>query len=48
MIGVEGFRPFVRDEAFVHVPKILETPKGENEAGRLWDAVNLEVLKGLM
>lgn len=47
-IGVDGFRPIVRDAAFRAVPKILETAKGKDEQGREWDAVNLEVLKGLM
>jgi deoxyribonuclease IV len=48
-IGVEGFRPFVRDEAWAKVPKILETPKeGKDERGRDWDAVNLETLRSLM
>lgn len=46
-IGIEGFKPFVRDEAFAKVPKILETAKGKDAAGREWDAVNLEVLRGL-
>jgi deoxyribonuclease-4 len=47
-IGLDGFRPIVRDNAFVNTPKILETPKAKNDAGREWDEVNLEVLKGLM
>ena len=47
-IGLDGFRPIVRDEAFRAVPKILETAKGKDEQGREWDAVNLETLKGLM
>ena len=47
-IGIEGFKPIVRDPAFVNVPKILETAKAKDEAGRDWDAVNLEVLTGLM
>ena len=47
-IGLEGFRPFVRDEVFAKIPKILETEKGEDEKGRSWDAVNLEVLRSLM
>jgi deoxyribonuclease-4 len=46
-IGVEGFRPFVRDKRWRGVPKILETAKGKSDDGREWDAVNLEVLKGL-
>jgi len=49
LIGLEGFRPLVRDKAFKAVPKILETPKeGTSEDGREWDAVNLETLRGLM
>ncbi|HZL35505.1 MAG TPA: deoxyribonuclease IV [Tepidisphaeraceae bacterium] len=47
-IGLSGFRPFVRDKDFVNIPKILETPKEKDpESGRDWDAINLEVLKGL-
>lgn len=46
-IGREGFKPFVRDTAFKDVPKILETPKENDENGRDWDAVNLEVLRSL-
>lgn len=48
MIGLEGFKPIVRDEAFANVPKILETPKEKDEQGRDWDTVNIEVLRGLM
>ncbi|HEY2586600.1 MAG TPA: deoxyribonuclease IV [Tepidisphaeraceae bacterium] len=47
-IGLEGFRPFVRDKPFKKVPKILETPKEKDEQGREWDAVNLETLRSLM
>ena len=47
-IGLDGFRPFVRDEAWEKVPKILETPKEKDEKGRDWDAVNLETLRGLL
>ena len=47
-IGLGGFKPFVRDKAFANVPKILETAKGKDESGRDWDAVNLEVLQGLL
>lgn len=49
LIGLEGFKPFVRDKAFAQIPKILETPKeGKAEDGREWDAVNLESLRNLM
>jgi deoxyribonuclease-4 len=47
-IGLDGFKPFVRDHAWSKVPKILETPKDKDERGRDWDAVNLETLRSLM
>ncbi len=48
-IGLEGFKPFVRDKAFKKLPKILETPKeGKRPEGREWDTVNLETLQSLM
>lgn len=47
-IGREGFKPLLRDDAFANVPKILETEKGEDENGRSWDAVNLELLRSLL
>ena len=48
-IGLDGFRPFVRDKTFKNVPKIIETPKeGTSEDGREWDPVNLETLRSLM
>jgi deoxyribonuclease-4 len=49
LIGLDGFRPIVRDKAFADVPKILETPKeGTADDGREWDAVNLETLRSLL
>ena len=48
LIGIESFKPWVRDEAFRDVPKILETEKGQDEHGREWDAINLEVLRSLL
>jgi deoxyribonuclease-4 len=47
-IGLEGFKPFMRDKHWKNTPKILETAKEKHEDGRDWDAVNLETLKGLM
>lgn len=47
-IGLEGFRPIVNDSAWSKTPKILETAKETDDAGREWDAVNLEVLRGLV
>lgn len=48
LIGVDGFKPIVRDKRWRDVPKILETPKLKHEDGRDWDTVNLELLKSLM
>ena len=47
LIGLDGFRPIVRDDAFAEVPKILETPKEKDEQGRDWDEVNVETLRSL-
>jgi deoxyribonuclease-4 len=47
-IGLEGFKPFVRDPYFAKVPKILETPKEKAPDGRDWDQVNLEMLRSLL
>jgi deoxyribonuclease-4 len=47
-IGLDGFRPIVRDKAFRNIPKILETPKLKHPDGREWDEVNLEVLRNLI
>ena len=47
-IGLTGFAGIVRDEAFVKVPKILETPKATAPDGREWDVVNIERLRSLM
>ena len=46
-IGLDGFRPIVRENRFKNVPKILETPKDKDENDRDWDEVNLETLKNL-
>lgn len=48
-IGLDGFRPWVRDDAFRDVPKILETEKGNcPDTQRDWDAINLDVLRSLL
>ncbi|MCM2265679.1 MAG: deoxyribonuclease IV [Desulfuromonadales bacterium] len=44
-IGAEGFARLVRDERFVHLPMILETPKGDD--GAEMDRVNLALLRKL-
>ena len=43
-LGLNPFRFILNDPRFAAVPKILETPKGDNDE---MDAVNLAVLRGL-
>jgi len=44
-LGLNPFRFILNDARFATIPKILETPKGDNEE---MDAVNLGVLRGLV
>ena len=44
-MGLNGFRSLMNDPRFARVPKILETPKGDNDE---MDAVNLQTLRGLV
>ena len=44
-LGLNPFRFILNDPRFARVPKILETPKGDNEE---MDAVNLGILRGLV
>ena len=44
-IGLEGFQVLMNDERFSKVPKVLETPKGEDLAE---DVMNLKTLKSLV
>ena len=46
-IGIAGFRNLLVDPRFLGLPRILETPKGRDEIGRDWDAVNLRRLRVL-
>jgi deoxyribonuclease-4 len=48
LIGLEGFKPFVRDPLFRSTPKILETPKEKAPDGRDWDEINIETLRDLL
>ncbi len=43
-LGSEPFRRLVRDPRFAHVPKVLETPKGDDHAAA--DRENLRRLRG--
>jgi deoxyribonuclease-4 len=44
-IGIDGFARLVGDERFVHLPMVLETPKGDD--GAEMDRVNLALLRQL-
>lgn len=44
-MGLEGFRLLVNDPRFSKIPKVLETPKGDNDE---MDAINLKALRGLI
>ncbi len=44
-MGLEGFRFLMNDQRFSHIPKILETPKGDNDE---MDAINLKTLRDLV
>lgn len=44
-LGLNPFRFILNDHRFATVPKILETPKGDNDE---MDAVNLALLRGLV
>lgn len=47
-LGLEPFRLIVNDPRFRGVPMILETPKGLDEHGEEFDAVNLRQLRQLV
>lgn len=44
-MGLEGFRFLMNDQRFSSIPKILETPKGDNDE---MDAINLKTLRDLL
>jgi deoxyribonuclease IV len=44
-MGLEGFRQLVNDTRFVSIPKILETPKGDDNE---MDEINLRTLRDLI
>jgi deoxyribonuclease-4 len=46
--GQSCFRAIVNHRAYARVPKILETPKGEDAKGVPWDVVNVRRLKRLI
>lgn len=46
--GLPCFRAIVNHRRLARVPKILETPKGNNEKGVPWDVVNIRRLKRLI
>ena len=44
-LGLDPFRFILDDPRFAGIPKILETPKGDNDE---MDIVNLGILRGLV
>lgn len=47
-VALDAFAVIVNDAKLKRVPKILETAKEDTPQGKPWDAVNLEVLRGLV
>ena len=47
-IKLAGFRRLVNDPRFDGLPAVLETPKGKNSRGVLWDRINLRRLRKLV
>lgn len=47
-LGLEPFRLLLNDPRFESLPMYLETPKGPNDEGQEWDAVNLAMLRSLV
>jgi deoxyribonuclease-4 len=43
-VGVEGFRALMQDQRFFNVPKVLETPKGDDNS---LDLRNIALLRSL-
>ena len=47
LCGVACFQSVLNQPRFARVPKVLETPKGDDARGRNWDLVNVERLRAL-
>ncbi len=47
-IGKEGFHRLLNDPRLARVPRILETPKGEDGRGRDFDRLNLQRLRSMI
>lgn len=47
-VGRAAFRAIMADPRFDDVPRILETPKGENDKGTPWDTVNIRRLRRMV
>jgi deoxyribonuclease-4 len=46
--GKASFRSLLNQPRFASVPKVLETPKGEDARGRNWDSVNISRLRRMV
>jgi deoxyribonuclease-4 len=44
-LGLNGFKFLMNDRRFDHIPKLLETPKGDHEE---MDSINLKILRDLV
>jgi deoxyribonuclease-4 len=47
-LGLAAFEHLLNDRRLRHIPMYLETPKGMNDGGEDWDAVNMRTLRGLL
>jgi deoxyribonuclease IV len=47
-LPASGFHTVMNLPVFSNIPKILETPKGNDPTGQAWDLVNLAALKSLL
>ena len=45
-IGIQGFAHIMNDSRLIHIPKIIETPKGNGRTD--FDKLNLNRLRGLI
>ena len=46
LIGLPAFQFFLKDHRLQHIPKLLETPKGDESEH--WDRRNLDLLRSLI
>ena len=47
-IPLDAFAALVNHPYFQEIPKILETPKEDNEEGTPWDTINMNLLQSMI